>query len=427
MLSAGEEGVAALAAAARLNPNMTKLSIKGIKAPNARLKELHAACTANAECIARQASLHAEGPMGSAFARAQHGHMPLHTASTKHSPRPAFGRVSAPAEHAQTGKQTHQAGGKHRPHSSSRLTVTPRLWSGTALPACTSADNTSPTGCMDPTQMAAARLEGKRASGTQASAAGPGSVPAAPYPLPCTHSSGLMLGQQQYSSLQSVVRLLAQPALAVEHAVADIISRALMEDCAVAAQLQPSAMAAEGPGSNPELDGLGHALAASHAAMEGQWRVECTVSTGGGAGNECLRNLRHTFLRVSMGAEQHVHHAGIDGDSSSGTADAASYHAPWPGSHMVIDPRFAEQFEVSNPTLRYEAVLAWLPRVFVGCAERLPLLVAVLCNEMEQCFKARGIALPPWREPGALITKWMPKPHLSAGHTSQSAAAGTLQ
>mmetsp|Transcript_11841 Transcript_11841/g.31036 ORF Transcript_11841/g.31036 Transcript_11841/m.31036 type:complete len:189 (+) Transcript_11841:1195-1761(+) len=78
------------------------------------------------------------------------------------------------------------------------------------------------------------------------------------------------------------------------------------------------------------------------------------------------------------------------------------------GSYIVVDPCFREQFELRAQcaTPRYEAVLALLPKVYVGHVDRLPLLVELLCEEMTVSFKTCGVPLPPWRKLTSLLSKW---------------------
>ncbi|KAF5839832.1 hypothetical protein DUNSADRAFT_18494 [Dunaliella salina] len=78
------------------------------------------------------------------------------------------------------------------------------------------------------------------------------------------------------------------------------------------------------------------------------------------------------------------------------------------GSYIVVDPCFREHFELRSQctTPRYEAVLALLPKVYVGHVDRLPLLVELLCEEMTASFKVCGVPLPPWRKLASLLSKW---------------------
>lgn len=104
---------------------------------------------------------------------------------------------------------------------------------------------------------------------------------------------------------------------------------------------------------------------------------------GGGEGSLCLHNLRHTFLSAS--------YPGVVGAS------------------FVVDPSFADQFQIAKPTLRYESILACLPSVLVIPEDRIPPLVTFLCAELAAAFKASNTVVPPWRQAGSMLSKWQPR------------------
>lgn len=76
------------------------------------------------------------------------------------------------------------------------------------------------------------------------------------------------------------------------------------------------------------------------------------------------------------------------------------------GTILIVEPRLREQFEVPRPDTVYTAVLAALPRVFVGTQARLAALVAWMAARMRDSFVNAGIAVPPWRAQCALLAKW---------------------
>ena len=53
----------------------------------------------------------------------------------------------------------------------------------------------------------------------------------------------------------------------------------------------------------------------------------------------------------------------------------------------VIDPCFREQFEIANPTPQYSAVLAEVPREFVGTEECVSKLVTLLSLQIKRSFQ----------------------------------------
>ena len=113
---------------------------------------------------------------------------------------------------------------------------------------------------------------------------------------------------------------------------------------------------------------------------------------------DCLRNLRHSFLAVTQ--------AGAAGSNAT----------------LIVDPRYRDQFIVAASTPAYDALLASIPPVFVGCAARVASLTEALCAEMAAAFASRGVALPPWRRPAAMLTKWRPRRSEDVAATSAFAA-----
>ncbi len=53
----------------------------------------------------------------------------------------------------------------------------------------------------------------------------------------------------------------------------------------------------------------------------------------------------------------------------------------------VIDPCFREQFEIANPTPNYSALLAEVPREFVGTQECVSKLVTLLSVQIKRSFQ----------------------------------------
>ena len=91
--------------------------------------------------------------------------------------------------------------------------------------------------------------------------------------------------------------------------------------------------------------------------------------------------------------------------------------------NYLVDPKFREQFEIAHASPRYAAVLAAAPADFVGTEERIVPLVELLCAEMSAAFRAAGATLPPWRQAGAMLSKWRPRRSEDAGAKPPPAAA----
>jgi len=136
------------------------------------------------------------------------------------------------------------------------------------------------------------------------------------------------------------------------------------------------------------------------------YKVKLLTALGGGWGGACLRNLRHSFLIISVQAKD--------------------------GSHpsFVVDPRFRDQFEIAHATERYENILASVDQQLVATQDRLAKLVELLCAEMAKAFIEKGATLPPWRQYNAMLSKWEPRRSeevdLTHGSDAMAAAAAAL-
>ena len=115
------------------------------------------------------------------------------------------------------------------------------------------------------------------------------------------------------------------------------------------------------------------------------YSVELRVARGGGKGGHCVRNLRNAYLLV----------AGRGG-------------APWRGGDaLVVDCDFREHFIIAKPSPHYESLLGQLPPHFVGPLDRLVDVVHALCEAARESFEENGLALPVWRQPRGMLSKWL--------------------
>lgn len=138
------------------------------------------------------------------------------------------------------------------------------------------------------------------------------------------------------------------------------------------------------------------------------YRVQLRTALGGGDGADCLRNLRHSFLSVTL-------------PSPTGMPGASG--APAAGRRYVIDPQFKEQFIIAKATKRYCSIIAAVPAVLVAPEDHLVLLVNFLCTEMSAAFRQLGSVLPPWRQASSLLSKWRPRKSVDESVAPISAAA----
>lgn len=130
------------------------------------------------------------------------------------------------------------------------------------------------------------------------------------------------------------------------------------------------------------------------AAQALGFTVRLRDCVGGGAGAQCLHNLRHSFLILSPSAH---------GAASRSYAPSAA------AEEVIIDPTFRDNFVIAHPSPRYSAALEALPHVFIGTLSTVQPLVELLCAEMALAFKEAGIVMPPWRSLRSMMTKWMPR------------------
>jgi len=71
-----------------------------------------------------------------------------------------------------------------------------------------------------------------------------------------------------------------------------------------------------------------------------------------------------------------------------------------------VDLDFRAQFEIARPTKQFSDVLATVPSIFVGCAEKLKRTVSKLCEALSLSFRTKGLPVPPWRRNRFMQNKW---------------------
>lgn len=74
----------------------------------------------------------------------------------------------------------------------------------------------------------------------------------------------------------------------------------------------------------------------------------------------------------------------------------------------VIDTEFRAQFETPFASTEYAALLEDVPEVVAMRADRLESVIANLAVQLAEQYKARGVALPPWRTVLATLGRWRP-------------------
>ncbi|KAL2238816.1 uncharacterized protein LOC105163323 [Sesamum indicum] len=77
------------------------------------------------------------------------------------------------------------------------------------------------------------------------------------------------------------------------------------------------------------------------------------------------------------------------------------------GERLIIDIDFRSEFEIARSTKAYKLVLQTLPNIFIGKADRLEKIIAVVSEAAKQSLKKKGMPFPPWRKPEYVKAKWL--------------------
>lgn len=81
------------------------------------------------------------------------------------------------------------------------------------------------------------------------------------------------------------------------------------------------------------------------------------------------------------------------------------------GERLLVDVDFRSEFEIARSTKGYRVVLQSLPSIFVGTADRLRQIVAVVSEAARVSLKKKGLHIPPWRKPDYMAAKWLSPYH----------------
>ncbi|OMO54750.1 hypothetical protein COLO4_36349 [Corchorus olitorius] len=74
---------------------------------------------------------------------------------------------------------------------------------------------------------------------------------------------------------------------------------------------------------------------------------------------------------------------------------------------VVIELNFRAEFEMARANEAYNKLIARLPELFVGKAERLKALIKILCAAAKKCMKEKKMHLAPWRKHKYMQAKWL--------------------
>ncbi|KAK6252927.1 hypothetical protein QUC31_014647 [Theobroma cacao] len=74
---------------------------------------------------------------------------------------------------------------------------------------------------------------------------------------------------------------------------------------------------------------------------------------------------------------------------------------------VVIELNFRAEFEMARANEDYNKLIARLPELLVGKAERLKALIKILCTAAKKCMKEKKMHLAPWRKHKYMQAKWL--------------------
>ncbi|KAI4322687.1 hypothetical protein L6164_022357 [Bauhinia variegata] len=74
---------------------------------------------------------------------------------------------------------------------------------------------------------------------------------------------------------------------------------------------------------------------------------------------------------------------------------------------VVIELNFRGEFEMARANEEYNKLISRLPEVYVGKAERLQVLIKILCSAAKRCMKEKNMYMGPWRKRKYMQAKWL--------------------
>ncbi|PSS05710.1 Protein of unknown function DUF506, plant protein [Actinidia chinensis var. chinensis] len=73
---------------------------------------------------------------------------------------------------------------------------------------------------------------------------------------------------------------------------------------------------------------------------------------------------------------------------------------------VVIELNFRAEFEMARANEEYNRLITQLPEVFVGKADRLRVLIKILCSAAKKCMRDKKMHMGPWRKHKYMQAKW---------------------
>lgn len=97
---------------------------------------------------------------------------------------------------------------------------------------------------------------------------------------------------------------------------------------------------------------------------------------------------------------------------------------------FVIELDFRSEFDIARQTSGYNALLRFLPLVFVGKTDRLNRIVDLISEAAKCSLKKNRMHLPPWRKAEYMRSKWLSSYTRASGNVEElpfAAAAAELE
>lgn len=104
------------------------------------------------------------------------------------------------------------------------------------------------------------------------------------------------------------------------------------------------------------------------------------------------------FLHVMIVAGEHTYMEVTDNSTSNAKRGVVK---------VIIELNFRGEFEMARGNEDYNQLVRRLPEVFVGKAERLRVLVKIMCSAAKKCMKEKKMHLGPWRKYKYMQAKWV--------------------
>ncbi|KAF8696404.1 hypothetical protein HU200_037318 [Digitaria exilis] len=156
----------------------------------------------------------------------------------------------------------------------------------------------------------------------------------------------------------------------------------------------------------------------------------CSCSGRPAAGGDCRRcMLRHVAERLrdagynsALCKSKWTRSPDIPASGEHSYVDVVVQTRSGKAVRVVVELSFRAEFEMARAGVEYRALVASLPEVFVGRADRLRGVVKAMCAAAKQCMKENNMHMGPWRKHKYMQAKWLGTPERTAAATAAVAA-----